>query len=49
MFSATVKFNIDPFKEFSDEELWAVLTDVNMKAHVESLPNKLDELVAEGD
>ncbi len=47
MFSATVRFNLDPFHEFSDDALWAVLDDVKMKLHVESLPNKLEENVAE--
>jgi ATP-binding cassette subfamily C (CFTR/MRP) protein 1 len=48
MFSASVRFNLDPFNEYSDEEVWTVLDNVNMKDHVLSLPNKLDELVAEG-
>lgn len=48
MFSATVRFNIDPFEEFTDEQVWNVLRDVNMEDHVNSLPNKLNELVAEG-
>jgi ATP-binding cassette subfamily C (CFTR/MRP) protein 1 len=48
MFSATVRFNVDPFDEFSDAEVWEVLRDVNMHEHVSSLPNKLQEMVAEG-
>lgn len=48
MFSATVRFNLDPFDEFSDEQVWEVLRSVNMIEHVQSLPNKLQELVAEG-
>jgi ABC-type multidrug transport system fused ATPase/permease subunit len=48
MFSASVRFNLDPFDEHSDEEIWEVLTSVNMKDHVLSLPSKLSELVAEG-
>ena len=48
MFSASVRFNIDPFNMASDEEVWNVLGEVNMKKHVESLPGKLSELVAEG-
>eukprot|EP01033_Poteriospumella_lacustris_P010428 gene10428-7414_t len=48
MFSASVRFNLDPFDEFSDEAVWEVLENVNMKDHVLSLPNKLEELVAEG-
>ncbi len=48
MFSATVRFNLDPFNESSDAEVWQVLEDVNMKDHVLSLPKKLEEMVAEG-
>ena len=48
LFSATVRFNIDPFNESTIERIWEVLTDVNMIKHIESLPNKLDELVVEG-
>ena len=48
MFSAAVRFNLDPFDEFSDEELWEVLRSVNMYDHVQSLPGKLSEMVAEG-
>lgn len=47
MFSETIRFNLDPFSEHTDEEVWQVLEDVQMKSHVESLPLKLKELVAE--
>ena len=48
MFSASVRFNLDPFNEHNDIEIWDILESVDMKKHVESLPGKLDELVAEG-
>lgn len=48
MFSASVRFNIDPFSKYTDAEIWEALDAVTMKSFVESLPNKLDELVAEG-
>ncbi len=48
MFSASVRFNLDPFDEHTDEAIWAVLSDVNMKEHVLSLPSQLQEQVAEG-
>ncbi len=48
LFSATVRFNIDPFNESTTERIWEVLSDVNLVKHVESLPNKLDEQVVEG-
>lgn len=48
MFSATVRFNLDPFDDHSDEEVWTVLENVNMKDYVLSLPKQLKEMVAEG-
>ena len=48
MFSMTVRFNLDPFDKHTDEELWTVLDSVRMKDAISSLPNKLQELVAEG-
>ena len=48
MFSATVRFNLDPFDQKTDEEIWNVLESVNIKDHILSLPNKLQEVVAEG-
>lgn len=48
MFSASVRFNLDPFTNYSDAEIWDVLTGVNMKETISSLPNKLEELVSEG-
>ena len=48
MFSASVRFNLDPFNEHTDMEVWDALRSVNMDQHVSSLPGKLEEMVAEG-
>ena len=48
MFSMTVRFNLDPFKEHDDIALWSALESVDMKSHIETLPNGLHEEVAEG-
>jgi ATP-binding cassette subfamily C (CFTR/MRP) protein 1 len=48
MFSASVRFNLDPFNAYSDEQIWDVLQSINLKEHVRSLPNGLTEEVAEG-
>lgn len=48
MFSASVRFNLDPFDQCTDEQVWGVLSDVNLTEHIQSLPNKLGEMVAEG-
>jgi ATP-binding cassette, subfamily C (CFTR/MRP), member 2 len=47
MFSASVRFNLDPFNEHSDEEILEVLEGVNMLEYVKSLPNGLQEIVTE--
>jgi ATP-binding cassette subfamily C (CFTR/MRP) protein 1 len=48
MFSASVRFNLDPFKECSDEDIWRALERCQMQEHIQSLPGRLDEDVAEG-
>lgn len=48
MFSASLRFNLDPFHQCSDDDIWKVLGSINMQEHVMSLPNKLEEEVAEG-
>jgi ABC-type multidrug transport system fused ATPase/permease subunit len=48
IFSVTIRFNLDPFDSFSDEELWSVLECVHMKETILSLPNGLLEAVSEG-
>lgn len=48
MFSASVRFNLDPFNKYSDSDLWHVLECVRMKDMVTNLPLKLEEQVVEG-
>lgn len=47
-FKGTLRFNIDPFDQYSDEELWKALDAVELKKTVESLPEKMDAVVDEG-
>ena len=47
MFSASVRFNLDPFNEHTDEEILDVLEGVNMLEYIKSLPNGLQEIVSE--
>ncbi len=37
LFMGTVRYNIDPFGEHSDADLWEALAMVNLKNHIESL------------
>ena len=48
LFSASVRFNLDPFNESTDEEIWSVLDEVELKEVVDALPKKLDDDVHEG-
>ena len=48
MFCMTVRFNLDPFEEHTDQEVWNALERVDLKTHIESLPGRLGEIVAEG-
>jgi len=48
LFSSTIKYNLDPFNDAKEEELWTVLEKVQLKTFVNGLPQKLEEPVAEG-
>eukprot|EP00183_Erythrolobus_madagascarensis_P000582 CAMPEP_0185848574 /NCGR_PEP_ID=MMETSP1354-20130828/3399_1 /TAXON_ID=708628 /ORGANISM="Erythrolobus madagascarensis, Strain CCMP3276" /LENGTH=1448 /DNA_ID=CAMNT_0028548985 /DNA_START=55 /DNA_END=4401 /DNA_ORIENTATION=+ len=47
MFSGSIRFNLDPFKEFDDPRLWDVLEKAHLKSFVSSLEGGLDGLVSE--
>ena len=50
MFCSTLRFNIDPFNQFTDEEIWGVLEDVHMKHTVKEMPKQLQaEITDDGD
>ena len=42
IFTGTVRQNVDPMKEFTDEQIWDALEQVRLKQHVSRLVNKLD-------
>ncbi|KAL3759959.1 hypothetical protein ACHAWU_000582 [Discostella pseudostelligera] len=48
MFSNTIRYNLDPFEEKSEYELWEVLKKVQLAEVIAVLPGGLDEQVAEG-
>lgn len=48
LFTGTVRSNIDPFKEYSDQHLWDALERAHMKKKIEKLDKKLDAPVAPG-
>ncbi|KAM9334356.1 ATP-binding cassette sub-family C member 4-like [Symphorus nematophorus] len=47
LFTGTMRKNLDPFNQHSDEELWNALQEVQLKSVVEELPGKLETVLAE--
>jgi len=45
LFSESLRFNLDPFQEYNDVQLWEVLMNVQMKDKVLALKDKLLEPV----
>ncbi|KAG7234391.1 hypothetical protein INR49_004820 [Caranx melampygus] len=47
LFTDTVRKNLDPFSQHTDEDLWRALEEVQLKSVVEELPGKLETVLAE--
>ena len=47
LFSATIRSNMDPFDDYSDEQIWDALDKCGMKSAVVSMPGTLMAPVAE--
>uniref|UniRef100_A0A673C8C9 Multidrug resistance-associated protein 4 n=1 Tax=Sphaeramia orbicularis TaxID=375764 RepID=A0A673C8C9_9TELE len=47
LFTGTMRKNLDPFRQHTDEDLWNALQEVQMKAAVEDMPNKLETVLTE--
>ena len=48
LFSGSVRFNLDPFGEFSDAAVWEALAHARLRAFVSEAPGGLDAAVSEG-
>lgn len=48
LFKGTLRSNLDPFGQYSDEQLWDALECASLKAAIEEMPNKLETKVLEG-
>ncbi|KAF5283713.1 hypothetical protein FQR65_LT13748 [Abscondita terminalis] len=48
LFSGTMRSNLDPFDEYSDEALWKALNDVELKESIDELHLGLNAIVQEG-
>jgi ABC-type multidrug transport system fused ATPase/permease subunit len=47
LFSGTIRSNIDPFDEFSDDQIWSALDRCGLKNSIEAMPGMLNASVAE--
>jgi len=48
IFTGTIRLNVDPLGQFTDDEIWRALEDVRLKEHVERQPNGLDTHINTG-
>ncbi|XP_016964680.2 probable multidrug resistance-associated protein lethal(2)03659 [Drosophila biarmipes] len=48
LFSGTMRYNLDPFHEYSDEKLWHSLKEVKLKDVVANLATGLETKITEG-
>lgn len=48
LFSGTMRYNLDPFDEYSDEKLWSALDEVKLKQVIVDLPHGLQSRITEG-
>ncbi|XP_017097931.2 probable multidrug resistance-associated protein lethal(2)03659 [Drosophila bipectinata] len=48
LFSGSMRYNLDPFEEYSDEKLWRSLEEVKLKEVVADLPSGLKSQITEG-
>lgn len=47
LFSGTIRSNMDPFAQYSDDQIWNALEQCGLKASVEGMPGELGSTVAE--
>lgn len=47
LFMGTVRYNVDPFNEYNDADVWRVLEMVQLKDYVSNLEGQLDHQVEE--
>jgi ATP-binding cassette, subfamily C (CFTR/MRP), member 1 len=47
LFSGTIRSNIDPFGQFSNDQIWKALEQCGLKATVEAMPGQLNFAVSE--
>jgi len=48
LFKGSIRSNLDPFNQHSDQELWAVLESVHLRGYITSTEAKLEHPLTEG-
>jgi len=48
LFSGTLRFNLDPFRRYTDSEIWRALEYANLKEFAQSQPSRLNYVITEG-
>ncbi|EDV91221.1 probable multidrug resistance-associated protein lethal(2)03659 [Drosophila grimshawi] len=48
LFSGSMRYNLDPFEEYSDAKLWDALEEVKLKPVISDLPSGLQSKISEG-
>ncbi|XP_061229035.1 cystic fibrosis transmembrane conductance regulator isoform X2 [Neopsephotus bourkii] len=48
IFSGTFRMNLDPYGQWSDEEIWKVAEEVGLKSVIEQFPGQLDFVLVDG-
>lgn len=48
IFAGTVRFNVDPYGNYSDSEIWTALELVHIKERISTMDEGLSHLLTEG-
>ena len=48
IFAETVRFNVDPYRSYSDSEIWRALELVHMKERISAMDEGLSHQLTEG-
>lgn len=48
LFSGSMRYNLDPFDEYSDDKIWNSLSEVKLKDAISELPSGLSSKITEG-